>query len=127
MRTILLALIWCARLVGIVTTRSDGGDNRVGQILQTELEAGDLAAVVAEQETTQQLLSYADVYPVGSKLRCALAYAARPTGPHGRRSKGCHVALSQKRYAHVIIICRKYQCRSALRRGPLIYISTTLH
>ena len=102
MRAILLALIWCVGLAETVTTRSDGDDNRAGQMLQTELEAGDLAAAAAEQETTQQLLSYADMYPEGSELRCALAYAAKPAGPHGRHSKGCQVALSQNRYALLV-------------------------
>jgi hypothetical protein len=44
MRAILLALIWCVGLAGKVTTRSSGDDNRAGQMLQAELEAGDLAA-----------------------------------------------------------------------------------
>jgi len=115
MRTILLALIWCVGLAETVTTRSDGDDNRAGQMLQTDLEAGDVAATAAEQETTQQLESYADMYPEGSELCCALAYAARPAGPHGRHSKGCQVALSQKKKAMLVkatasidALCNRY-------------------
>ena len=96
MRAIFLALIWCVELAGTVTTRSSGDDNRVGEMLQVELEASDLAVAAVEHETTQQLEAYADMYPEGSELRCALAYAARPAGPAGRRSKGCQVASSQK-------------------------------
>ena len=88
MRAILLALIWCVELAGTMTTRSSGDDNRAGEMLQAELEAS---------ETTQQLEAYAEMYPEGSELRCALAYAARPAGPTGRHSKGCQVALSQKK------------------------------
>ena len=103
MPVILLALIWCVGLAGTATTRGNGGgsggggDKNAGQMLDSEvLEAAGLAAVAAEQETSQQLELYAEMYPEGSELRCALAYAARPTGPRGRRSKGCQVASSQK-------------------------------
>ena len=96
MRAIFLALIWCVELAGTVTTRSSGDDNRAGELLQADLEANDLAAAAAEQETSQHLELYAEMYPEGSELRCALAYAARPAGPRGRRSKGCQVASSQK-------------------------------
>jgi hypothetical protein len=102
MRAILLALVWGVELAGTVTTRSSGDDNRAGEMLQAELEANDLAAAAAEHETTQQLEAYADMYPEGSELRCALAYAARPAGPAGRRSKGCQVALSQKKKAMLV-------------------------
>ena len=102
MCAIFLVLIWCVGLAGTVTTRSSGDDNRAGQMLQAELEASDLAAAAAEHETTQQLEAYADMYPEGSELRCALAYAARPAGPAGRRSKGCQVALSQKKKAMLV-------------------------
>ena len=102
MRAILLALVWCVELAGTVTTRSSGDDNRAGELLQAELEANDLAAAAAEHETTQQLEAYAEMYPEGSELRCALAYAARPAGPAGRRSKGCQVASSQKRYSGLV-------------------------
>ena len=112
---LLLALIWCVGLAETVTTRSDGDDNRAGRMLQVELEAGDLAAAAAEQETTQQLEAYAVMYPEGSELRCALAYAARPAGPHGRHSKGCQVALSQKKKAMLVkatasidALCNRY-------------------
>jgi hypothetical protein len=66
------------------------------------LEAADLAVAVAEQETSQQMGLYAEMYPEGSELRCALAYAAWPTGPGGWRSKGCQVASSQKRYSGLV-------------------------
>ena len=82
---LLLALIWCVGLAGTVA-----GDS-------------DLAATAAEQETTQQLESYADMHPEGSELRCALAYAARPAGPHGRHGEGCQVALSQER-RHALLV-----------------------
>jgi hypothetical protein len=115
MRAIFLALIWCVELAGTVTTRSSGDDNRAGELLQAELEANDLAAAAAEHETTQQLEAYADMYPEGSELRCALAYAARPAGPAGRRSKGCQVASSQKKKAMLVkatasmdALCSKY-------------------
>ena len=103
MRAILLALIWCVELGGTVTTRSSGDDNRAGEMLQAELEASDLAAAVVEHETTQQLEAYANMYPEGSELRCALAYAARPAGPAGWRSKGCQVAPSKKRQ-HALLV-----------------------
>ena len=107
MRAILLALIaliWCVGLAGTATTRGNGGggsgggdDKNAGQMLESEvLEAAGLAAAAAEQETSQHLELYAEMYPEGSELRCALAYAARPAGPRGRRSKGCQVASSQK-------------------------------
>ena len=81
MRAILLVLIWGMELAGTVTTRSSGDDNRAGELLQAKLEASDLAA---EHETAQQLETYAEIYPEGSELRCALAYAARPVGLAGR-------------------------------------------
>ena len=113
MRAILLALIeliWCVGLAGTATTRGNGGggsggggDKNAGQMLESKvLEAADLAAVVAERETSQQLGLYAEMYPEGSELRCALAYGARPAGPGGQRSKGCQVASSQKRYSGLV-------------------------
>ena len=68
MRTILLALIWCMGLVETVTTRSDGDDNRAGQMLQVELEAGDLTTVAAEQETVDEVLPQM-LRPIPQKLR----------------------------------------------------------